>query len=206
MRRWPPAVAAASVPLDAHEPCGDVAGWWPRAGGAAQEGLLAIVDGLGHGAEAALAAQRALVTLDALHEACADAPLPRLMQQLDTALASPLRGAAVGLVRVQGGALQHLGVGNTRVMRWRMGQLLRLPSCNGVVGGGLPAELPVNVLDLAAQDWLLMFSDGVDERLALPLMLPEWHRDPALLCLHLLQRHSGGLDDAAALVHAGRSA
>lgn len=199
LQRWP-ALAGASVPLAAHEPCGDAFGWWPLRGGAAHEGLLAIVDGLGHGADAALAAQRAISTLDSLQAAADQPPLQQLMLQLDSALAAPLRGAAVGLLRVQGSGLQHLGVGNTRALRWRAGQVLRLPSCNGVVGGGLPGELPLNRLDLAAQDWLLLFTDGLDERLELPLLLPEWQRDPALLCLHLLQRHSRGLDDAAALV------
>ncbi|MBZ8140543.1 hypothetical protein CLD22_11610 [Rubrivivax gelatinosus] len=200
-RHWAPGVASATRAMSADAPCGDAAAWFDLSGGVAAagtaptQGLLAIVDGLGHGAEAACAADAAVQVL----AAAPDADLPALMRRLDSALRS-LRGAAVGLVRVQGRRLQHAGVGNTRCMRLRDRHMTRLPSQNGIVGGGLPARLHESELDLAPGDWLLLFSDGLAESLQLPVLLPEWERDPGLLCEHLLQQAAPGRDDAGVLV------
>lgn len=188
--RW----ASAVVPLQPDEPCGDAAGTWQWPGPPAG-GLLAIVDGLGHGADAARAAEAAMA---ALAEA-PDQPLPALMAGLDRRLVG-LRGAAVGLLQWQGTRAWHAGVGNTRCLRWRAGELLRLPSQPGVVGGGLPSPVRPAELPLAPGDWLLMFTDGLDERLQLPLWLPEWERDPRLLCEHLLAACRVGRDDGGVLV------
>jgi hypothetical protein len=166
-------------------------------GPAAPDGhLLAIIDGLGHGAPAALAAQAALQLLrqnPAL-------PLPQLLGVLDTGLTGT-RGAAVGLVQIRGRRLWHAGVGNTRALRWRGDHLLRLPSQSGVVGGGLPAnlDLAVTEADLQPGDWLLLFTDGLSEKLDLKVHLPEWARDPQLLCDHLLARWRNPRDDAGVL-------
>lgn len=189
--RWQ--VASQVVPMHAGEPSGDAVAWLPLP--AAGTGLLAIIDGLGHGPEAARAAQAAVQVLAARP----DLPLPDLLAALDARLGS-LRGAAVGLVRVAPGALVHAGIGNTRVMRLRGGVLWRLPSQNGIVGGGLQEPVQLNHLDLQAGDWLLLFTDGLDERLTLPVLLPEWTRAPATLCSHLLRQWGSSRDDAAVLV------
>lgn len=208
VRWWAPGVASATVALHEGEPSGDAAAWFAWAVEPAADGgagvpcvLLAIIDGLGHGPEAAAASQAALQILgEAVGRPAADRPgLPGLLRQVDRAL-TPLRGAAVGLVQVCAGQLQHLGVGNTRVMRWRHGHLTRLPSYNGIVGGGLPAQLAEADLALEAGDWLLLFTDGLDERLSLPVLLPEWERDPSLFCQFLLHQHRLGRDDAGVLV------
>lgn len=198
LRRWAPGVASATLAMHDDEPCGDAALWLPAPGGSAAYGLVAIIDGLGHGSEAARAAEAAVQCLQTAPDA-ALAPLPDLLRRLDRALAG-LRGAAIGLVRVQGASLRHCGVGNTRVLRLRQEQTARWPSQNGVVGGGLPPHLLENAADLLPGDWLLLFTDGLDERLTLPVLLPEWARDPALLAEHLLQRHRLGRDDCGALV------
>lgn len=195
--RW----AAAVAPLQAGEPCGDAAGaWhWPAApagaGARPAGGLLAIVDGLGHGPEAARAARVAIQVL----EEAPHRPLAELLAAVDTRLVG-LRGAAVGLLRVEGTRAWHAGVGNTRCLRWRAGHLLRLPSQPGVVGGGLPRALLPAALTLAPGDGLLMFTDGLDEMLQLPVWLPEWERDPRLLCDHLLAHCRVGRDDGGVLV------
>jgi len=68
-----------------------------------------------------------------------------------------------------------------------------------VVGGGFAQPVAVQVLDLEPGDWLLMFSDGLDERMELPAPLPEWQRDPALLCAHLARQWRLGADDIGVL-------
>jgi len=180
------------LPLHEDEPCGDAAVLHALPGGA---WLAAIVDGLGHGEPAALAAQAALRTL----AQAGTAPLANLLPQLQSALADT-RGAAVGLLHLQGWQGHHVALGNTRTMRWRDGRLLRLFSQYGIAGGGLPARVDVTTLDLRPGDCVLMATDGVDERLELPVMLPEWRRKPALLCDHLLARWRQPQDDAGVLV------
>jgi Stage II sporulation protein E (SpoIIE) len=189
-----PRVAIRTVPLRTGEPCGDAAGCWPVAGNEAGH-LLAIIDGLGHGAPAAQAADAA-IALIAQH---ADAALPELLARLDTRLTGT-RGAAIGLARVEavGGVwrLLHAGIGNTRMLRWRGDDMLRLSSQHGIVGGELPRTVEVTQTALQAGDWLLMFTDGLDEMLNPGLCLPEWERDPGLLCEHLLARARHTRDDA----------
>jgi serine/threonine protein phosphatase PrpC len=177
------------------EPCGDAVAcfeWPARAGEVGC--LLAVIDGLGHGAEAAEAAQEGLRVLGE----APDAPLVELFARLDDRLLAT-RGAAIGLVRLQAGRLVHAGIGNTRTLRLRGPACTRLPSQNGIVGGGTRLRAPLNALDLEPGDWLLLFTDGLAETLSLSVSLPEWERDPTLLCEHLMRRWRSPRDDAAVL-------
>jgi hypothetical protein len=187
-------VAVRVASLHSDEPSGDAAGQVDLPG-SPPGCVLAIVDGLGHGAAAAEAAQAAMRLI-------AEQPALELTAQLarlDAGL-SATRGAAIGLARVDGSRLRYTAIGNTRALRWRGAQLLRLPSEAGVVGGGLPRNLPVTEIDLQADDWLVLTTDGLDEMLQLPVRLPEWNRDPGLLCEHLLARWRNARDDAGVLV------
>lgn len=189
-------VAATQVlPMRPGDPCGDAAavhalpdGW-----------LLAIVDGLGHGAPAA---QAALAAMDLIAEH-RTLELPALLSLLDARLVDT-RGAAVGLARVRGARLRYAGVGNTRALRWRGTQWTRLSSRWGIVGGGQPLSVDEMEIDLQPEDWLLMYTDGLEEMLSLPAQLPEWRREPALLCEQLLARWRVNRDDAGVLaLHVG---
>ncbi len=188
-------VACRWMPMHEGEPCGDSVGHfvWPGPCAAPQH-LLAIIDGLGHGPEAAIAAQAAMDLL-AAH---ASLPLADLFARLDARLVGT-RGAAIGLVQLHGHHLRHAGVGNTRALHRRGDAVARLPSQNGIVGGGAPARLAVNELDLERGDWLLLYTDGIQESVHLPVELPEWRRDPATLCQHVLTHWHGGRDDAGVL-------
>jgi serine/threonine protein phosphatase PrpC len=183
------------------EPCGDAAACFtmPGVAGSAAD-LLVIVDGLGHGAEAALAAATALQIIGASVQEQPALPLPALLELLERGLTGT-RGAAIGLARVQGLQLQYAGIGNTRALCWRGERLLRLSSRYGIVGGGLPLHVEVMEMALQAGDWLLLYTDGIEEMLKLPLRLPEWQREPALLCQHLLAHWRAPRDDAGVLVY-----
>jgi serine/threonine protein phosphatase PrpC len=172
---------------------------------------LLLIDGLGHGAAAAHAAHTAAdaVRRAGQHTTTPADDLPSQLADLDGALAGT-RGAAVGWMWLQGRRLRHAGVGNTRALRWRAGQVLRLPSHYGVLGdgqwaaaaaaGNRPGWPHMQEIDVAAGDWLLLFSDGLDESLQLDVMRPEWEREPSALCEHLLARWRQSRDDAAVLV------
>jgi hypothetical protein len=197
----PHRVAMQVEPLHVSEPCGDAAELF-TVPGAPQRWLLAIVDGLGHGAEAAQAAQVAMQLIAAQPAL----ELPAQLARLDAGLIAT-RGAAIGLARIDGAQLHYAGIGNTRALRWRDGHLVRLPSEPGIVGGGLPRQVPVSTIDLRPQDWVLLMTDGLDEMLQLPVRLPEWERDLDLLCAHLMAHFRNVADDAGALVfHVGADA
>lgn len=201
-------VASASLAAAGEQVCGDRVACLDVPGQAGH--WLLVVDGLGHGPAAAHAADLvlALVADAAARGLDAGDPLA-LMQRIDAALADS-RGAAVGLAWLGDGELRHAGVGNTRVLRWRDGQALRLPSRYGIVGEGrlqpgagpshgAGGAIAVQRVDLQPGDWLLLFSDGLDERLHLAALLPAWQADPSLMCAHLMERWRQPRDDAAVL-------
>jgi negative regulator of sigma-B (phosphoserine phosphatase) len=125
--------------------------------------LLAVVDGLGHGDEATLAACRATKVL-AEH---ANDSVVALMQECHRALRDT-RGAAMTLlsIDVRGRSGMVLGVGNVEmtlvrargVRPARESALLR----NGVVGYQLPV-LQASPLALAPGDVIVFATDGVRE-------------------------------------------
>ena len=200
--RW----ATQSRPVAGETVCGDVVHLVKTTPPAPDGHWLVVIDGLGHGPDAAQAAQTARHLLDQSADQPGLAGHPDLLLlKLDSALAGT-RGAAIGLVWVTPDRLRHAGVGNTRALRWRAGHTLRLPSCYGIVGDGQlgarhgSRRVTVTDLDLQPNDWILLFTDGLDESLTVGVMLPEWVREPERLCLHLMAQGHPTRDDAAVLV------
>lgn len=126
--------------------------------------LVGLIDGLGHGAQAALAARRAA---DAL-EPWARRPLPELIQRCHDAIRDT-RGVVMTLVSFDAAArtATALGVGNVEAFLYRCAEdgapkretiLLR----GGVVGYQLPS-LQATELPIAANDRLVLATDGIRE-------------------------------------------
>ena len=160
--------------------------------------LLAAVDGLGHGAEAAAAACAAV----ALLEANAEEPLVELVRRCHPVLAAT-RGVVMSIAWLDAreGALAWLGVGNVGglLLHPRPGSdplqrslLLR----GGVVGYQLP-ELLAEVVAVARGDLLVFATDGVR---------PDFAKDvdpaapPRAIADRILAEHASTSDDALALV------
>lgn len=200
--RW----ASLSRPIAGETACGDVVTVVKTAPPAPEGHWLVVIDGLGHGPDAAQAAQAArhLLEQSASQPSLASHP-DQVLLKLDSALAGT-RGAAIGLVWVTPDRLRHAGVGNTRALRWRAGQTVRLPSSYGIVGDGQlgaghgSRRVTVTDLDLQPGDWVLLFTDGLDESLTVGVMLPEWVREPERLCQHLMDQGHPTRDDTAVLV------
>lgn len=170
--------------------CGDIGAVWQV--GARR--VVLVVDGLGHGVDAAIAATAAADYV-ATH---LDNDLPDLFAGMNEALTST-RGAAVGVAVLDQaeGAMKYAGIGNTRaaLFGWSVRRLTGNP---GIVGAGF-RRLTVMELPYAPEDRLILWSDGLEERLSVSPEL-ERMRDNQALAEQLLEQYRHGVDDACAVV------
>ena len=160
--------------------------------------LLAAVDGLGHGSEAASAARMAVDLL----RAHADDDLVALVRRCDLAL-EQTRGAVMSVASLdtRAGTLAWMGVGNVRGVLVRANAGDRPPRESlllrgGVVGYNLPA-LSESVLSVAPDDILVFATDGVAGDFATE-MVPL--RQPQAIADRILARWGKLTDDALVLV------
>jgi hypothetical protein len=174
--------------------CGDA---W--VGAAGRDGvLIAAIDGLGHGAAASTASQRAADVL----RAHVDDPLPRLVSACHAALADT-RGAALTVARidVRAHTLTWLGIGNVAGVLVPAAAGTPAPAAlllSGVVGDQLPQLVPVT-LPLVPGDTILLATDGVEGTVADELRRVRGSLGP--LADGLLRRHRRDLrDDALVLL------
>jgi serine phosphatase RsbU (regulator of sigma subunit) len=161
---------------------------------------IALVDGLGHGPQAALAAQSARSELAAQPEL---APVEAL-RACHHALRRT-RGAAISIVEVDPVSRQLIGagVGNVDVHVRSSGKQRRFTADRGIVGCSLPA---VHQIELALDDdWLLVVhTDGVSTQFGLHV-LPLCLRDGAQsVADEILRRWGRDSDDATVVVAAHR--
>ncbi|PYP12594.1 MAG: stage II sporulation protein E (SpoIIE) [Gemmatimonadetes bacterium] len=162
--------------------------------------LVAVVDGLGHGAEAATAAQAAVA---ALERHATESPVP-LLQRCHRALQGT-RGAvmSVAVFARPERSMTWLGVGNVEGLLLygdgapRSGSTrASLVTRGGIVGSELPRLHPV-VLPIAPGDTLIFATDGIREGFAEGL---SHEAGPQQLADQILARHGKGTDDALVLV------
>lgn len=163
----------------------------PYAGGV----LVAVIDGLGHGVEAAVAAQRAGDVL----QAHAGQPVTILVERCHEALAGT-RGAVMSLAAIDAaaGSLTWVGVGNVEAALLRGGAAGRavLTACGGVVGYRLPPLRPQS-LPVTAGDTLVLATDGVRPEVAAG---PLPAGPPQQVAEDLLARYGRTNDDALVVV------
>jgi negative regulator of sigma-B (phosphoserine phosphatase) len=151
------ALGVALATAEGEQVCGDA---WVAAAG--RDGvLLAAIDGLGHGAPAGRAAQRAATIL----RDHVDESLPALISACHAALADT-RGAALTVARidVRAHTLTWLGIGNVAGLLVPAIAGVPAPAAlllAGVVGDRLPQLVPVT-LPLVPGDTVLLATDGVE--------------------------------------------
>jgi negative regulator of sigma-B (phosphoserine phosphatase) len=191
---WPTALdrGIAGVAHAGETRSGDLAVFVPTAAG----GLACVIDGLGHGPEAADAAE----TCAQVVRAHAEAPAQELLQACHEALLQTrgvvMTAAWFDLERAQ---LSWAGVGNVDARLVHSGPELREEVAlvfGGVLGYRMPSVRPATMA-LERGDLLVMITDGIDAAIS-----------PALsgggaaqaLASRILDTHGKGNDDALAVV------
>ena len=160
--------------------------------------LIAVVDGLGHGAEAATAAEVATATLQAhSHE-----PVISLLERCHLAL-KHTRGAAISLASFNGvcGSMTWVGVGNVE------GVILRavdktaatpehIPLFSGVAGYRLP-PLRALVTPVNRGDVVIFYTDGIRGDVVFE---PAYRASPELIAHRICDKYCKATDDALVFV------
>lgn len=185
--------AVASRPYPGYVVSGDLYVVESYADGA----LIAVIDGLGHGDNAEVAAKAAAGVL----QAHAGEPIGSLVQRCHESL-KRTRGVAMSVAALEpGGVMRWIGVGNVE------GCLLRatadgkperdgLVQRGGVVGYQLP-PLRENELNLNFGDTLILATDGVKSGFADGVLHGE---TPGVIAGHLLETYGKVTDDSLVLV------
>lgn len=160
--------------------------------------LIGVVDGLGHGSEAAEAAEAAIEVL----RCHADAPVTELVRRCHEELRKT-RGAvmSVASIRANEGTMTWLGVGNVEGILFRADRAamparesLRLQG--GVVGYQMPT-LRAATVPVLPGDTLIFVTDGIRGNYCEESPL---NRDPQDVADRILFRHGKQTDDALVLV------
>ena len=174
--------------------CGDECGYWEKG----TKTVLCIIDGLGHGEEAEIAAQAA-VKYVADHQS---ESLQELFAGCDIELRGT-RGAAMGMAVIDEdkGELTYAGIGNTRAVIVNSG-IFHLDSDYGIIGGGYKKLTP-ETMPIGKGALVIMFTDGVEEVLDMSrydLLAVDVHE----LAEMIIKDWRVERDDAAVLVYKRR--
>ena len=160
--------------------------------------LLAAADGLGHGAEAAKAAELAIRTA----EAHALRPLPEIVEACHRVLLRT-RGAALSLAHwnAEQREVTWVGVGNVEGLILKEGpagrrEPERLVLRHGVVGDRLPA-LQASTVPVPGEGLLILATDGIADGFDRSI---DMRAAPQSVADGILARHSRDADDALVLV------
>jgi anti-sigma regulatory factor (Ser/Thr protein kinase) len=188
-----PQIGAVCVPLRGEHECGDAWAAW-SAGGLTS---VFVVDGLGHGHEAALAAELAVHTFRRHAERAA----PEVISLVHAAL-KPTRGAAVALAELdeRAGKLRYCAIGNISALVMRPnGQEQHLISLPGIAGH-VARRVQTFTYDWPRGSLLVMHSDGVGTHWSLSKYAGLQRHRPDVVAGVLFRDHRRGTDDATAVV------
>jgi negative regulator of sigma-B (phosphoserine phosphatase) len=160
--------------------------------------LVGVIDGLGHGSEAAQAARMAAQILTAY----AGEPVQGLIERCHGKLRDT-RGAVMSLAAFNGAEslITWIGVGNVEGVLLRADLMVdsryeAISARGGIVGYQLPPLRPTTV-SVARGDTLIMATDGIRSGFTVGVNL---RHDPRDIAESILTRHSKGSDDSLVLV------
>ncbi|ORT55655.1 SpoIIE family protein phosphatase [Streptomyces sp. CB03238] len=185
------AVGALCLPAAGQRQCGD--SYAVVRHGRTWTGL--VLDGLGHGPEAAMAVQRAVRTFRPL----ADHGLAEILTAIDRALRHT-RGAAAAAVRVHGDRAEYCGIGNIRALALSpQGVQQQLIGQPGIVGYNMPPPRTHTLRWHSRDSVVLVHTDGIDHRWTWDASPTYLRLPPSLMVASLVHSHRRRRDDATAL-------
>jgi anti-sigma regulatory factor (Ser/Thr protein kinase) len=170
---------AVMLPMAGMSHCGD--GW------AVLGGTVAVIDGLGHGLDASVAARRAEMSMRP-----GDDPATAIQVMHEALQAS--RGAVAMVAQLDDDSVRFSGVGNIGGAVIAVDRLTRLHSSWGVVGDRISPPT-VNRTGWQKGDVLLLHSDGVSRAIEAFAAAHLRYVEPALACAIVLRDASTKLDD-----------
>ncbi len=184
----------ASVPMPGQSQSGDRYVVHPSPNGV----MVAAIDGIGHGQEAARAADRASTILTKYAQESMIGLVKRCHDQLRETRGVVLSLAVINEVE---GDLTWMGVGNVEgvVVRAAASANPRKESLllrGGVVGHQLPS-LYASIIPIARGDTLILVTDGVHSNFADSVNVTD---RPQLIADRIIAEYSKGSDDALVLV------
>jgi anti-sigma regulatory factor (Ser/Thr protein kinase) len=185
-------VGAVCVPLAGQEICGD--GWAVSCG---ERGVAILAaDGLGHGPDAARAADAAIAAL----EQCPAVQPGELVAACHEALRIT-RGAALAAARIdyRAGELRFAGIGNVSAAVFEGDGRRALVSHNGIVGHNM-RKVQEFVVPCPPGALCIMHSDGIQTQWDLAAYPGLQARTPALIAAILMRDFIRRRDDAMVLV------
>ena len=189
----PPTVGGVCVPARGERECGDAWAVW-SAGGLTS---VFVVDGLGHGHDAAHAAGVAVATF----RRHAERPAPDVMALVHAAL-KPTRGAAVALAELdeRSGSLRYCAIGNISAAVFRPnGEEQHLMTLPGIVGH-VARRVQTYSYAWPRGSLLVMHSDGVGTHWTLSKYAGLSQRHPDVVAGVIYRDHRRGTDDGTTVV------
>ncbi len=156
--------------------------------------LVSVIDGLGGGEEASLAATSAAKVL----QKTPALPLEELIRQSHNALRST-RGAVIAILRLHLNTrnAEYIGVGNIGVQVYSQQQIKPI-SKNGILGYRMPTLLQLSYT-YNSGDTFVLYSDGISGRFSLDGKLDST-RSPQDLANAILETYGKTSDDATVVV------
>lgn len=189
-------IASLTRPIANESVCGDRCAWWLSD----SRLILAVVDGLGHGIEAAFAANKAVECIaQHPHAGCEE-----LFQYCDLNLHST-RGAAmaIAIVDLNTQAMDIASVGNIRNVLIQDNGVFRLGGARGIVGAGYEYLAPETV-QLFPNALLVMYTDGLNEAADLRPYYRQYEVAVDWQAQAIMEEWQSGLDDVGVLVYRHR--
>jgi anti-sigma regulatory factor (Ser/Thr protein kinase) len=184
-------IGAICLPKQGEEVSGD--GWGVE--NFAGRFICTLVDGLGHGPDAAVAARAAI----AIAQEHGDKAPAEIVERAHGALRST-RGAAlaVGAIDVEKRSLRFCGIGNIAARIIGDGNVRHLVSLNGIVGQDTRKIVEFSY-PWSSESTLIMHSDGLSSRWDLASYPALIRRHPALIAGVLYRDLARGRDDVTVL-------
>lgn len=158
--------------------------------------LAAIMDGLGHGTQAAEASRLAVECLAEQEELS----IERFYRECHERLRRT-RGVAAGVAVIdeEQGRIQYTGVGNIEAIVYDRDSETTLISTNGILGGGVMPNVHVREAEFPLGALLILYSDGISGKFRLE-DYSELHEQPAQFIADLLLRDWSRINDDATVI------